>query len=57
MGNQIIVIDYKFGSSRLQKHQEQLLDYMGLIREMACNKDVRGYICYIKQKQIMPVMA
>lgn len=53
---QIIVVDYKFGSSRLREHQEQLAEYMKLIREMGYH-DVKGYICYVKQKQIIPITA
>ena len=51
---EIIVVDYKIGTSRLQKHQEQLIEYMKLIREMGY-RDVMGYICYVKQKQIIPI--
>ncbi|KPK86840.1 MAG: hypothetical protein AMS27_04210 [Bacteroides sp. SM23_62_1] len=53
---QIVVVDYKFGSSRLQKHQDQLIEYMNLIREMGYH-DIKGFICYVKQKQIIPIIA
>jgi ATP-dependent exoDNAse (exonuclease V) beta subunit len=56
MDQHIVVIDYKFGSSRLREHQEQIIEYMKLIRDMGYN-DVQGYICYVRQKQIIPVSA
>jgi len=51
---QIVVVDYKFGSARSAMHAEQVTDYLKLLLEMG-EKNVKGYIWYVNQKEIMNV--
>ncbi len=52
MDDKVIVIDYKFGVYRLREHQLQMSEYIRLIREMG-HQNVKGYICYIKNKEVI----
>lgn len=45
-----IVIDYKFGYEQLPTHQEQVRDYMSLLRQMGYTTE--GYIIYVALNKI-----
>jgi CRISPR/Cas system-associated exonuclease Cas4 (RecB family) len=53
---QIVVIDYKSGSTKRQDHEKQIREYMDLIKEMGYH-DVKGYLCYVKLKEIFQIPA
>ena len=54
MNDRVIVVDYKFGTSRLREHQAQMTEYVEIIRKMGY-KDVKGYICYAQLKEVILV--
>lgn len=45
-GNEVVVIDYKFGQKEEKKYQKQVKNYMAQIRKMGYT-DVKGYLCYV----------
>ncbi|MDR1746491.1 MAG: UvrD-helicase domain-containing protein [Tannerella sp.] len=51
---QTIVVDYKFGEQKDNRHQQQIKKYCSLIREMGC-RDVKGYLWYVESDEIMEV--
>jgi ATP-dependent helicase/nuclease subunit A len=53
---QVIVIDYKSGEIKRQDHEKQLREYMDLIKEMGY-QDVKGYLCYVRLKEIFQIPA
>lgn len=53
-GNEVVVIDYKFGQRKLKTHQAQVREYLRLIREMGY-KTVSGYIWYVELGKIETV--
>ena len=53
-GNEVVVIDYKFGQRKLKAHQAQVREYLRLIREMGY-KTVSGYIWYVELGKIETV--
>ena len=53
-GKQVIVLDYKFGTVVSDHHQEQVRDYVSLLREMDIGK-VEGYVWYVVGNQLVPV--
>ncbi|MFI3266166.1 MAG: UvrD-helicase domain-containing protein [Rikenellaceae bacterium] len=50
-GDQVIVIDYKFGLLSPKSHEKSLRNYMLLIKQMGYNS-VTGYLWYIEQNRI-----
>ena len=53
-GDEVVVIDYKFGQRKLKAHQAQVREYLRLIREMGY-KTVSGYIWYVELGKIETV--
>ena len=53
-GDEVVVIDYKFGQRKLKTHQAQVREYLRLIREMGY-KTVSGYIWYVELGKIETV--
>ena len=53
-GKQVTVIDYKFGQKQLRAHQQQVQEYLQLIRKMGYPQ-VEGYLWYVELNKIMPV--
>ncbi len=45
-----IVVDYKFGELRNEKHHEQVRLYMGLLSQMGY-KNIEGYLWYLGEKE------
>ena len=41
-----VIIDYKFGESVEEKHHQQVIGYMDLLKQME-NKQVEGYLWYV----------
>jgi CRISPR/Cas system-associated exonuclease Cas4 (RecB family) len=54
MDEKVVIADYKFGTSRLREHQAQISEYIGLVRKMGF-RDVKGYLCYVKQKEVIMI--
>ncbi len=52
-GDRIVVIDFKFGRED-SKYADQVRIYMNLLRHMG-NKDVKGYLWYVKEHKITEV--
>lgn len=53
-GKQVTVIDYKFGQKQLKAHQQQVQEYLQLIREMGYQQ-VKGYLWYVELNKIKPL--
>ena len=53
-GDEVVVIDYKFGQRKLKAHQAQVREYLRLICEMGY-KTVSGYIWYVELGKIETV--
>ncbi len=53
-GDQVVVVDYKFGLNRPASHQRQIREYMNLLQEMGY-KHIEGYLWYISLDDIEPV--
>ena len=53
-GKQVTVIDYKFGQKQLRTHQQQVQEYLQLIRKMGYPR-VEGYLWYVELNKIKPV--
>lgn len=53
-GNNVIVVDFKFGKPR-DSYSEQIKEYMKLLKSM-WNIDVKGYIWYVTHKKINEVI-
>lgn len=51
---QVIVIDYKSGTTKRQDHEKQIREYIGLLKEMGY-KDVKGYLCFVRLKEIFQI--
>ena len=45
-GDEVVVLDYKFGEKPQKRYQRQVRDYMGLIARMGY-KQVSGYLWYV----------
>jgi ATP-dependent exoDNAse (exonuclease V) beta subunit len=52
--SQVIVIDFKFGKQH-KYHQDQVADYMNLLKKIYPNKLVEGYLWYIYENKIEEV--
>ena len=52
--NNITVIDYKFGHPS-RHYYDQIRDYMGLMKQMYPERDVKGYIWYVMGKGAVEV--
>lgn len=50
----VTVVDFKFGTPR-DRYQNQVREYMRLLRQMG-NKYVEGYLWYVYQNEIVPVV-
>lgn len=53
-GEEVIVIDYKFGEKEEKKYQKQVKNYMNQIKKMGY-ATVKGYICYISLGKVVEV--
>ncbi len=53
-GEQVIVVDYKFGEREEKKYNKQVKHYMSQIQKMGYS-DVKGYICYITLGSVIEV--
>ena len=49
--NEVVVVDYKFGQRQMKSHQNQVRDYLSLIREMGY-QHVSGYLWYVTLDKI-----
>lgn len=52
--DEIIVVDYKTGEEDEEKHEQQVRDYIQLVKEIE-NKKVRGEIFYTESLSVRPV--
>ena len=50
-GNEVVVVDYKFGQRLLKSHQAQVRNYLRLIQEMGYSQ-VSGYLWYVELGKI-----
>lgn len=53
-GDEVVVVDYKFGLARRPEYSRQVLEYMNLLRQMGY-ADVKGYIWYVNLEDVEPV--
>lgn len=53
-GDEVIVVDYKFGEKEEKKYIKQVKNYVSQIRKMGYN-DVKGYISYIILDKVISV--
>lgn len=51
---EIIVVDYKFGRSK-QEHHDQVHAYMNILRDMMPDYNTQGYLWYVYSNEIVPV--
>ena len=51
-GNEIVIVDYKFGEKKEQKHIKQINEYSELLKDMGY-KNVKAYIWYVMQNEIV----
>ena len=50
-GEEVVVVDYKFGQRLLKAHQSQVREYLDLIRQMGYESPV-GYLWYVELGKI-----
>jgi len=48
-GDKVIVVDYKFGELKQEKHLQQVKRYMDLLSQMNYN-NIEGYLWYLREK-------
>lgn len=53
-GDTVTVVDYKFGERQDTQHQQQVKEYLSLVRSMGY-PSVQGYLWYVELKEIVPV--
>ena len=53
-GDEVVVVDYKFGQRLLKSHQAQVRNYLRLIREMGYTQ-VSGFLWYVELGKIEAV--
>ena len=53
-GEEVSVIDYKFGNIQKKSYHKQVIRYISLIKEMGFSQ-VKGYIWYVELGKIIPV--
>ena len=53
-GEEVIVIDYKFGEKEDKKYIRQVKYYVDQIRKIGYS-DIKGYICYITLGKVVEV--
>ncbi|MEG1749933.1 MAG: 3'-5' exonuclease, partial [Tannerellaceae bacterium] len=53
-GQEVVIVDYKFGSNPNKRHHKQVADYMNLIHRMGYSK-VKGYLWYVELNKIEAV--
>lgn len=53
-GEEVSVIDYKFGNIQKKSYHKQVIRYISLIKEMGFSQ-VKGYIWYVELGKIVPV--
>ncbi len=53
-GEEVIVVDYKFGERQLKRYKDQVLTYIQLIKEMGYIQ-VKGYLWYVSLDKIEEV--
>ncbi|MEN6619174.1 MAG: UvrD-helicase domain-containing protein [Rikenellaceae bacterium] len=54
IGEEAIVIDFKFGTSRPKSHERQVVRYMSLIKGMGI-VDVKGYLWYLEENDVVEI--
>ena len=54
IGNEAIIVDYKFGNTESKSHNEQVKKYMSLISEMGF--DSSGYVCYVSLNKVEKIV-
>jgi ATP-dependent exoDNAse (exonuclease V) beta subunit len=52
--DEVIVIDYKFGSLKLPEHQKQIKDYIKLLKTMKY-KNIKGYLWYMSLNEVLEI--
>lgn len=55
-GQQVVVVDYKFGEKEDKRHHSQVKNYLKLIRQMGYT-EVEGYLWYVELNKIEAVNA
>jgi ATP-dependent exoDNAse (exonuclease V) beta subunit len=55
-GKKAIVVDYKFGDEESAVYKRQVAQYMRYLSQMGY-VDIEGYLWYVNQKKIVPVIA
>lgn len=55
-GSNVTVIDYKFGERMDRKYMRQVKNYMEIIRKSMPEASVEGYIWYVSDKTVVPVV-
>lgn len=51
----VVVVDYKFGEIQDKRHQNQVKNYMKLIRQMGY-EEVEGFLWYVELEEIVPIV-
>ncbi len=54
-GNEIVVVDFKFGKPHPEAYNAQVKGYMDLMKEMYPSCQISGYIWYVYRSQIVEV--
>jgi hypothetical protein len=54
-GDNIIIVDYKFGHQKEKKYNNQLKNYSTLINEMGY-KNVKAYLWYVMLNEVEDVL-
>lgn len=54
-GGAVVVVDYKFGERQDRKYARQVRNYVSIIRAARGGGDVRGYIWYVEDGEIVEV--
>lgn len=54
-----VVVDYKFGKinpKTRNRYHSQVLEYMWLLKKTGHYRDVRGFLWYVNEKKVIPVI-
>lgn len=54
-GNEVAVVDFKSGLSQLERGKGQVRGYCELLRDIYPGKRVRGYLVFIREREVMEV--
>lgn len=52
--DEIVVVDYKFGSEELSRHHQQVREYLQLVQKIT-HKKAKGYVWYMESNKIVEV--